>query len=133
MKASRKIKHPGVQPVVRLRVLLNAIALVSLASVGPLFTVWKQVYTRSASIRREALADSLAACNREILTLRLAAANLASTRRIENIARTSLGLDYPSSDRIVVLRQTDRTQGGIAGHFQFPAIIRRSLRQGRGS
>jgi cell division protein FtsL len=79
------------------------IALLVLLIAGPLLIVWKQAYITGSSVRLEAMSDTLSALNKQISTLRLQYERLSSTERIEKFARTSLHLEYPSSDRIVLL------------------------------
>jgi cell division protein FtsL len=131
-KASPEKKSIG--PVVRLRTIVIWGVLIGLFVACPLFSVWKQVCVRDLSIRKTALADSLVACNREIARLRLIAEKYSATPRIENVARERLGLEYPTADRIVVIRPVhEEPRRSTLGGWEFLAILRRSLSPDRGS
>ena len=90
-------------PLVRLRFMAAGLTAVCLLIAGPLLLVWKQAYIASTSMRLEAMADTLSALNREIARLRFVCDRLSSNERIEKVARTVLRLEYPSSDRIVIV------------------------------
>jgi hypothetical protein len=76
---------------------------IALLLAGPLLLVWKQAYIRGSSVRLEAMTDTLSLLDREIAHLRLKSERLSSVERIEAFAQTSLGLEYPSSDRLVIV------------------------------
>jgi cell division protein FtsL len=113
--------------------MLRGIALVAVFTAGPLLMVWKQVYITSTSWNIEHMTDSLTVLNREIATLRLQCEHLSSNRRIEKIARRSFGLDYPSSDQIVIVRVPDKRLMAQTGwsHDLF-VFLRKSLFGDRG-
>jgi cell division protein FtsL len=102
---SRTIKKTvGSAPIVRVRFMATGLAVVVFCITGPLLLVWKQAYIASASMRIEKMADTLSALNKEIVTLRFMRDRLSSNERIEKAARTLLRLEYPSSDRIVLVQ-----------------------------
>lgn len=105
--------------VVRLRFMATGLMTVLLCIAGPLLLVWKQAYIASSSMRIEAMTDTLSALNREIATLQFLRDRLSSNERIERVARAMLRLDYPSSDRIMIIPVSEKsgTRGsrGLAG------------------
>lgn len=124
-------EHTG--PVLKLRQLCIGILCVVILIVWPMFMVWKQSYITNVSIRESALADSLMVLTKEAATLRLYNEKLAGTQRIESIARASMGLDYPTSEQIVVVREgkkgARRVESGGAGIM---AIFRKTFSRERG-
>ncbi|MBN2188404.1 MAG: cell division protein FtsL [Chitinispirillaceae bacterium] len=103
-------------PVVRVRFMAAVIAAVVVGIAGPLVLVWKQAYIASASVRLEEMTDTVSALNRRIATLQLLRDRLSSNERIERVARTLLGLDYPSSNRIAIIPvRSKKGKRGIAG------------------
>jgi cell division protein FtsL len=117
-------------PLVRVRFMAVVIAAVIIGIAGPLALVWKQAYIASASVRLEEMTDTVSALNREIATLQLLRDRLSSNERIERVARTLLGLEYPSSDRIAIIpiRGKDEKRGLAAGVVDLLAIV-----QGQGT
>jgi cell division protein FtsL len=109
-----------------------SLALVVLAGIIalPLLAVWKQVYITRASIEQDMLSDSLAVLRTEAVRLRMEAGRLASVERIERIAREQLRLDYPPSDRIVIVRpEKERPVEPIVrkNDSEFMTALRKSL------
>lgn len=105
-------------PLVRVRFMAVVIAAVTIGIAGPLTLVWKQAYIASASVRLEEMADTVSALNRQIATLQLLRDRLSSNERIERVARTLLGLDYPSSDRIAIIPVREKNEKhGLARGF----------------
>jgi cell division protein FtsL len=102
MKKRVETKTSGA-PIIRMRSMAMGMALLVLLIAGPLLIVWKQAYITGSSLRLEAMSDTLSALNKQISALRLQRERLSSTERIEKFARTALHLEYPSSDRIVLL------------------------------
>jgi len=90
-------------PVLRFRIIGIAVMVVCAAILLPLFSVWKQVYLRETSIRKEILSDSLSHCQEELTRLTLVEQKLSSVDRIEKIAREKLGLDYAHSEQIEII------------------------------
>lgn len=90
-------------PVVRVRLMVTGMAALVALFGGPMLLVWKQVYIADVSMRIEALTDTLSAQNHQIAALRLVCDRMSSNARIESFARSVLKLDYPSSDRIVIV------------------------------
>jgi|WetSurMetagenome_2_1015567.scaffolds.fasta_scaffold45350_2 cell division protein FtsL len=111
--------------LVRVRFMAVVLAVITLSIAGPLALVWKQAYIASASIRIEAMNDTVSALNRKIATLQLLRDRLSSNERIERVARTRLGLEYPSSDRIVIIpiSGTEQKHGLAAGVGDLMAIV----------
>jgi cell division protein FtsL len=120
-------------PVLRLRQLITGILCVVILIIWPMFMVWKQIYITNVSIRESALADSLIVLSKEAATLRLYNEKLFSTQRIESIARKSIGLEYPTSEQIVVIRESKKggrdARGGGSG---FLAVLYRTFSRARG-
>jgi len=114
----------------RLRIALAAACAVACVIAVPLLMVRKQVHLRNLAIRREHLADSLHACNREIGELVLRVQALTAAQRIEHVARDRLHMDYPSPSQVVIVHtRARRTQR--AGGSGIITLLRRSLKTGR--
>jgi hypothetical protein len=71
------------------------------------------------------MADTVSTLNRQIATLQLLRDRLSSNERIERVARTLLGLDYPSSDRIAIIpvREKNEKRGLVAGVGNILAFV----------
>jgi cell division protein FtsL len=110
------MKHKKSAPVVRVRLMAAGLAAVTIGIAGPLTLVWKQAYIASASMRIEAMNDTVSALNRQIATLQLLRDRLSSNERIERVAHTLLGLEYPSSDRIVIIPVREKNEKRGFGH-----------------
>ena len=112
-------------PLVRVRFMAAVLAGITLAIAGPLILVWKQAYIASASMRIEAMNDTVSALNKKIAILQLLRDRLSSNERIERVARARLGLEYPSSDRIVIIPvgSTREKRGLAAGVGNLMAIV----------
>lgn len=115
-------------PIIRLRSLLTGVGLMALLITGPILMVWKQVYITSRSMEIEQLADSLVDLSKTQTELRLRCERLKSKDRIEKIAHSSLGLEYPMSSHIVVVKIPDQEKR-LAIHWpqELAAFIKRSL------
>ena len=132
---SRTVAREGVRKestaaLVRFRHIVVAALVLSVAVLGPLFTVWKQVYMREICIRREILGDSLAVLEGDLVRLARSSKQLGQIERIERIARSRLGLVYPSSGQIVIVTAQQQQKARAAsrgGGWNILAIIRRSL------
>lgn len=121
-------KNTGTIPIFRLRSMVLGIAIVSALITGPLLMVWKQVYITSTSLKIDHMNDSLNVYAKKITRLRLKAERLSATERIERIARTSLGLEYPVSEQIVIVKIPDNRMAKIGGWSQeLLAFIKKSL------
>ena len=108
--------------------MLLGITLLAVLISGPLLLVWKQVCINSLSLKMEYTNDTLAICNKKIDSLRLKCEYLSSNERIERIARSSLGLDYPTPEQIVIVRVGERRGFAAAGWTQgVLAFLRKSL------
>ena len=115
-------------PIFRFRSMLLGITLLAVLISAPLLLVWKQVCSNSLSLQMEKANDSLAVYTKKIDALRLRCEYLSSNERIERIARTSLGLDYPTPEQIVIVRVGERRGFAAAGWTQeVLAFLRRSL------
>lgn len=127
----KKTRQKG--PVVRLRYIAAAVGCIAVLILAPLFTVWKQVYIRDKSLRKQVLTDSLNVCSREVARLEILVERLASTERIERIARDTLNMEYPSSERIVIVQPAQEPdRPSVFAQLRFMAILRRSFTQMRG-
>jgi cell division protein FtsL len=127
-------KQTGSTPIVKLRFMATGLVVVTLCIAGPLLLVWKQAYIASTSMRIEAMTDTVSALNRQIATLQLLRDRLSSNDRIERVARSVLRLDYPSSDRIVIVPVTAASgkRGLAAGVDNLLAIVQgQSVKGGR--
>lgn len=119
--------------MVRLRYIAAAVGCIAVLILAPLFTVWKQVYIRDKSLRKQVLTDSLNVCSREVARLEILVERLASTERIERIARDTLNMEYPSSERIVIVQPAQEPdRPSVFAQLRFMAILRRSFTQMRG-
>jgi cell division protein FtsL len=128
------MKQTRLLPIVRLRFMAAGLVAVTLCIAGPLLLVWKQAYIASASMRIEAMADTISALNRQIATLQLLRDRLSSNERIERVARAVLRLEYPSSDRIVIIPVSNKGEkrGLAAGVEDLLAIMQgQSVKGGR--
>jgi cell division protein FtsL len=113
--------------------MLLGVGAVALLFSVPLLMVWKQVHITSSSMRIEKMTDSLSVLTKEIATLQLRCERLSSQERIESIAKTKLGLDHPSADRIVIITVPARDDSGrMEWPRELAAFFMRSLRGGRG-
>jgi cell division protein FtsL len=119
------LKRKRTAPLVRVRFMAVVLAVITLGIAGPLLLVWKQAYIASASMRIETMNDTVSALNRKIATLQLLRDRLSSNERIERVARARLGLEYPSSDRIVIIPvgRTEEKRGLAAGVGDLMAIV----------
>jgi cell division protein FtsL len=100
----RKRHDKVATPIIRFRSMLAGVSIIAVLITGPLLMVWKQVYITSTSITIEKMTDSLNVLNKHIAELKLKGEWLSSNDRIEHIAKQSLGLDYPSSEQIVIIK-----------------------------
>ena len=115
-------------PIFRFRSMLIGIVILAVVISGPLLLVWKQVYINSLSRKMEQTGDTLAVCAKEIASLRLKCEYLSSNERIERIARSSLGLEYPMSEQIVIVKVGGDRHFAAAGWTQgVLAFLRKSL------
>jgi cell division protein FtsL len=120
-------------PVLKLRQLSIGILCVVVLIMWPMFMVWKQIYITNVSIRESALVDTLVVLTKEAATLRLYNEKLAGTQRIESIARAAMGLDYPTSDQIVVVRESKKgARQSNTGGGSIMAIFRKTFSRERG-
>ena len=87
----------------------TATILIIIVVMFPLSLVWKQEYIANTSLHQDSLQDSLTVLQKEVITLTMAVERLSSTERIEEIAKETMGLDYPSSKEIVVVRSANQT------------------------
>lgn len=132
-KSGRKIiqKAGGwLFPVVRY--FIYVAILVTIFVMFPLSLVWKQVYITTISLRQDALKDSLAVLQKEVSTLTIMAEQLSSTERIEQIAEESLGLDYPSSKEIVVVRPKKKKEKSFILSSPFWTVLKKSITPEKG-
>ncbi|MBD3391251.1 MAG: hypothetical protein GF418_04270 [Chitinivibrionales bacterium] len=131
-KYTRKPAGPRKPAPLPARYVLAGIAVVSLIVAFPLLTVWKQVYITNSSRMQDRLADSVAVLAQEASRLRLAAEKLAANERIERIARESLGLEYPASRQLVIVRPAAGPRASSLGGWRFLTVLRKSLNQEQG-
>ena len=94
-------------PFGRLRLMfIGLIAILTLFAL-PLVIVWKQAYIAGASMRIEAMTDTISAMNRSIARLEVVCGRMSRNERIEAFARSVLNLEYPASDRITIIPDDD--------------------------
>jgi len=120
-------------PLVRVRFMAVVLAVITLGIAGPLLLVWKQAYIANTSMRIETMNDTVSALNKKIATLQLLRDRLSSNERIERVARVRLGLEYPSSDRIVIIPvcSAREKRGLAAGVGDLMAIVHGQNAKGR--
>lgn len=128
---NRKNNGAGRAPLLRVRHLVIMTIGIALLIAAPLCIVWKQAYITQLSIRRVALADSVAVLTKQAAQLHLSIDKLSATERIETIARERLELEYPAANRIVIVKQNGKNvpSGSASGFF---AVLLRSISGGRG-
>ena len=120
------------KPIIRFRSMLLGVTTVALLISVPLLLVWKQVSITSSSMRIDKMNDSLATLSHEIAMLRLKCERLSAQERIERIARTKLGLDYPAAERIVIIKLPGEGDGRrVEWPHELAAFLKRSLRGAR--
>lgn len=127
MRAKRSSSATGT-PIFRFRSMLMGIVLLAVLISGPLLLVWKQVCINSLSLEMEHTSDTLAVYAKDIAALRLKAEYLSSNARIERIARNSLGLEYPTSEQIVIVKVDEGRPFAAAGWTHgVLAFLRKSI------
>lgn len=128
MRINKNPPAPPVQPLIRLRSMLIGVGLLLLVISGPLLIVTKQVYITNASLRMDALSDSLKIMNKEIATLKLTCERLSSNERIEQFARESRGLEYPNSNQIVIVKLGEQKKSSASDNLvNLVAVMRRAF------
>ncbi len=115
-----------------LKYFIGAAFLIMVVVMVPLSMVWKQVYITNISKQHHALQESLSDLQKEVTALTFTAENLAGTRRIESIARESLGLDYPSSKEIVVVRPEKKKEKASLLNSPFWTVLKKSITPEKG-
>ena len=92
---------------------------------GPMVLVWKQAYIAGVSMRVEAMTDTVLALSRQITALHLVCDRMTCNERIEAFARNVLRLDYPSSDRIVIvpIEEINKKRGVAAEVAQLLSVV----------
>ena len=94
------------QPVMKVRLMIIAIAAVSLLTAGPLLSVWKQVYVKDSAVQREHMIDSLRVLSKRVESLQTKVSKLSEDTRIELLAKETFGLQYPSADQIQIIQES---------------------------
>ena len=117
----------GPAPILRMRHLPLIAVVVAALITGPLLVVWKQVYLTKVSMKRAAISDTLTMLSKQAAQLRFMTEKLSSTSRIEAIAHERLGLEYPASGRIVIIKGRGRNAPTFDRADGFVAFLRRSL------
>jgi cell division protein FtsL len=123
----RKKRPSALFAVIRLRTVIILLCVIAAAIAVPLYAVWRQVFITTTSIACRQLNDSLAVLNREIQRQRLISERLSDNNRIETIARASLGLEYPSSERIRIVSPAAPVRRPSIFDNEFFAILKRSI------
>ncbi len=85
------------------------------------------MYITTVSLNYDSLEDSIAVLNKEVVELSLIAKKLSNPKRIENIVKKSLELDYPSSNEIVIVRPEKKKLTNLFWDSHFWLIIKKSL------
>jgi cell division protein FtsL len=132
MNKKNKGNSKAQAPLLRVRHLVGIAVAITLMVAVPLGIVWKQVYITQTSVRHDRLSDSLAILGKQMAQLRLNVEKLSSTSRIESIAREGLGLDYPTANQIVIIKQRQNKPQSSAAEGNYIAILRRSITRERG-
>ena len=117
------------------RYVLAGIVIIAGVVLSPLLTVWKQAYIVGASLNQKELADSCAIITQRVAELRMTVQQLSTNERIERLAGEWLQLQYPPSDKIVLV-YPDRQSGrhvfaDLVENWKFFAVLKRSIAQGR--
>lgn len=102
----RAIPQPAARrPRVRWESLefVSTIALGVLILVGALLYVWQQIHVVRLGYEIERLRETQAALEQENKALRLEMGQLRSLKRVENIARTRLGMVTPKPGQVVLV------------------------------
>jgi cell division protein FtsL len=86
-----------------LRQFLAATLACALLGGAGLFQIWMRTQVTEQGYRLSRLSTERQQLQRERERLQLAAAQLASPQRIEEIARARLGMGPPGADRVIVL------------------------------
>ena len=132
MNKQNKGNSKAQAPLLRVRHLAGIAVAITLMVAAPLGIVWKQVYITQTSVRKDRLSDSLLILGKQATQLRLYVEKLSSTPRIESIARQSLGLEYPTANQIVIIKQPQNRPQPSAAEGNYIAILRRSIARERG-
>lgn len=120
------------RPIIRLRSMLLGVTGVAVIFSVPLLMVWKQVSITTSSMQIDKMNDSLATLSHEITALQLRCERLSSQERIEQIARSKLGLDHPAADRIIIVKVPDGPDGSrVAWPREIAAFFLRSFKGAR--
>lgn len=117
-------------PIIRFRSMMIGVGLITLLISGPLLIVWKQVYITDTSLKLNAMADTLSSLEKQAAALKLTRERLSSTERIEQFARNTLKLDYPSSDQIVIVSNSINGSHSMPGPAQMLTFVRKLIRRG---
>ena len=86
-----------------LRQLAAALIACALIGAGALLQIWVRTRVTEQGYRLSRLSGERQQLLREHERLQLAAARLGSAQRIEDLARTRLGMGPPPPDRVIVL------------------------------
>jgi cell division protein FtsL len=132
MNKQKKGYNKGQAPLLRVRHLAGIAVAITFMVAAPLGIVWKQVYITQTSMRQDRLSDSLIILGKQAAQLRLGVEKLSSTSRIESFARQNLGLEYPTANQIVIIKQRQNQPQPSAAEGNYIAILRRSIARERG-
>lgn len=125
---NKKTASKTTQPLIRLRFMVIGLVLLILVIAGPLLVVTKQVYITDVSMRMNRLSDSLRVLHKEISTLQLTCEHLSANERIESFARTSIGLEYPTVNQMVIVKMGNgKNEFDAGGVDKVLGVIKRSL------
>lgn len=112
--------------------LIGVILIFVLIVAFPLITVWKQAYITNSSMRQEVLADSIAVLKQEAALLKMEVEHLSSIERIECIAMEELGLKYPKSSNIIIIKNEKNSKDRYFLRWNFFTMLKKSLFQEKG-
>lgn len=98
----------------------------------PLGLVWKQVYITRLSLKYDSLKAKTMVLNKEMVALNLEIKQLSNTERIENIARNSLDLNYPTSQEIIIVRSEKKKNKRLMLRSPFWALLKKSIELEKG-
>jgi cell division protein FtsL len=125
-------REKNASPIIRFRFVLVVVGAIALLIAGPLMMVWKQVYINTSSLKLDHAGDTLAILSRETAALKLTCEKLSSTGRIEQIAKSSLNLDYPSSSQIEIIEMTTKQERFFDPARRFLASLKKTILRDRG-
>ncbi|MCX7726006.1 MAG: cell division protein FtsL [Chitinispirillaceae bacterium] len=123
--------------VIKFSFILKMAGMIAIFVSLPLSIVYKEQYITKKSLQISKQYDSLTIETKNIEKLRLVCERLASKERIERIAKKSLGLEYPSTEQIVIVKiPAEKEEGSKEGNWRWRNelvfFLKRSILKDRG-